>query len=60
MNPDAIADLQKWLDGPEPGTQEPTIRTIINTSAGTLWQQALVRLLQAIAPQPISNKEPIV
>ena len=61
MEPKALADLQAWLDGPEPGTTEPTIRDRLNTTAGTLWQQAFVRLLQAIAPQPkppIENKEP--
>ena len=52
MSEELVA-LREWLDGPEPGTAGPSIRSILNTSAGTLWQQAFVRLLQAIVPQPV-------
>lgn len=58
MNPEAIAALQQWLDNPEPGTvaqegtENPTVRERLQATAGTLSQQAVVRLLQAIAPEP--------
>jgi hypothetical protein len=57
MNPEAIEKLQAWLDGPEPGDPSQTpIRQKLNDTAGTLMQQALVRLLYAISP-PNSSKE---
>ena len=56
MTPEAILALQTWLDNPEPyGAGQapgPTVRNLLNTTAGTLWQQAVVRILQTIAPQP--------
>jgi hypothetical protein len=58
MNPEALAELLKWLDGPMPGLTTPTVRDRLNTTAGTLHQQAVVRLLQAIAPRQ-EQKEPI-
>ena len=59
MTDDALESLQKWLDNPEPGTSEPTIRDILNTSAGTLYQQAIVRLFQALVPKAQSQPKQV-